>query len=133
MEGDITRVQKIVGEILLYDVTLIAYNEIGCSDTAVKQIYIKPEFYFYAPNAFTPDGNRFNNTYQISVIGAIDFEFQIFNRWGELIYQTTDQYFRWDGTYKDMQVKDDVYVYKAKVTDREKNVHTYEGTITVLR
>ena len=116
-----------------YDVTLIAYNEIGCSDTAVKQIYIKPEFYFYAPNAFTPDGNRLNNTYQVSVIGAIDFEFQIFNRWGELIYQTTDQYFRWNGTYRDMQVKDDVYVYKAKVTDREKNVYTYEGTITVLR
>src|SRR5690606_10841639 len=69
-----------------YDITLIAYNEIGCSDTAVRQIYIKPEYYFYAPNAFTPNGNRQNNTYGVSVIGAIDFEFQIFNRWGELIY-----------------------------------------------
>lgn len=116
-----------------YDVTLIAYNQIGCADTAVKQVYIKPEFYFYAPNAFTPDGGRLNNEYSVSVIGAIDFEFQIFNRWGELIYSTTDQYFRWDGTYKDFQVQDGVVVWKAKVIDREEMVHTFNGTITILR
>lgn len=116
-----------------YDVTLIAYNEIGCSDTAVRQVYIKPEFYFYAPNAFTPDGNRLNSNYSVSVIGAIDFRFQIFNRWGELIYETTDQYFRWDGTYKNIKVKDDVYVWKARVVDREENIHVYDGTITVLK
>lgn len=116
-----------------YNVTLIAYNEIGCTDTAYGQVYIKPEFYFYAPNAFTPDGNRLNNEYQVSVIGAIDFEFQIFNRWGELIYSTTDQYFRWDGTYKNYPVQDGVLVWKAKVVDREENIHTYSGTITVLR
>ncbi|MEX1001071.1 MAG: choice-of-anchor L domain-containing protein [Crocinitomicaceae bacterium] len=116
-----------------YDVTLIAYNEIGCTDTTVKQIYIKPEFYFYAPNAFTPDGDRFNNTYGVSVIGAIEFEFQIFNRWGELIYQTTDPYFQWNGTYRDFRVQDEVFVYKAKVVDREEIPHQYEGTITVLR
>jgi gliding motility-associated-like protein len=116
-----------------YNVTLIAYNEIGCADTAYKQIYIKPEFYFYAPNAFTPDGNRFNNEYSVSVIGAIDFEFQIFNRWGELIYSTTDQYFRWDGSYKDLLVQDGVVVWKSKVVDREENMHTFEGMITILR
>ncbi|MEO9532384.1 MAG: choice-of-anchor L domain-containing protein [Crocinitomicaceae bacterium] len=116
-----------------YEVTLIAYNEIGCSDTAVKPIYIKPEFYFYAPNAFTPDGNRLNNTYGISVIGAIDFEFQIFNRWGELIYQTTDRYFKWDGTYLDLPVQDGVLVYKARVVDREEQIHEFTGSIVIIR
>jgi len=116
-----------------YDVTLIAYNEIGCTDTAVKRVYIKPEFYFYAPNAFTPDGNRFNNSYEVSVIGAIDFEFLIFNRWGELIYQTNDQNFQWDGSYKNIGVQDGVLVYKAKIVDRELNVHEYNGMITILR
>lgn len=116
-----------------YDVTLIAYNEIGCTDTITKPIYIKPEFYFYAPNAFTPDGNRFNNTYGVSVIGATDFLFQIYNRWGDLIYQTTDKYFQWNGDYKGYNVADDVLVYKAVVTDREENKHEYEGTITILR
>ena len=116
-----------------YTVTLIAYNEIGCADTVSKPIYIKPEFYFYAPNAFTPDGNRFNNTYGISVIGAIDFEFLIFNRWGELIYQTTDQNFGWDGSYNGILAPDGVYVYKAKVRDREYKVHDFKGMITLLR
>ncbi len=116
-----------------YEITLIAYNEIGCSDTVSKWLYIKPEFYFYAPNAFTPDGGRFNNLYEVSVIGAVQFEFQIFNRWGELIYQTTDQYFKWDGTYNGHLVPDDVVVYKVKITDREYIVHHYEGMITILR
>ncbi|MCB9224661.1 MAG: choice-of-anchor L domain-containing protein [Crocinitomicaceae bacterium] len=116
-----------------YDVTLIAYNEIGCSDTIVKQIYVKPEYYFYAPNAFTPNGNRQNEFYSVSVIGAVAFEFQIFNRWGELIYQTTDQYFQWDGTYMNYKAQDGVYVWKAKVVDRELQYHTYEGFVTILR
>ncbi|OIQ36964.1 MAG: hypothetical protein BM555_01710 [Crocinitomix sp. MedPE-SWsnd] len=116
-----------------YNVTLIAYNEIGCTDTVTKPIYIKPEFYFYAPNAFTPDGNRQNSTYGVSVIGATDFEFMIFNRWGDLIYQTTDQYFKWDGNYKDFLIPDGVMVYKAKIVDREGNIHDYTGHITILR
>lgn len=116
-----------------YNVTLIAYNEIGCSDTAIKQIYIKPEYYFYAPNAFTPNGDRHNNNYEVSVIGAVDFRFQIFNRWGELIYHTTDQYFQWDGYYKDMPVQDGVLVWKARVIDRELIYHEYSGTIVILR
>jgi hypothetical protein len=43
-----------------HDVELVAINEIGCTDTVVKTIYIKPEFYFYAPNTFTPDADEFN-------------------------------------------------------------------------
>lgn len=116
-----------------YEITLIAYNEIGCSDTVKKPLYIKPEFYFYAPNSFTADDGRFNNTYSISLIGGIAFEFQIFNRWGEMIYQTTDQYFKWDGSYNGFDVPDNVVVYRAKITDREKIVHEYEGMITIIR
>jgi len=116
-----------------YEITLIAYNEIGCSDTVTKPLYVKPEFYVYAPNAFTPDDGRFNNVYSVSVIGAIQFEFQIFNRWGEMIYATSDQYFSWDGTYNGHLVSDNVLVYRMTVTDRQYEVHEYEGTITLLR
>ncbi|MBK8927453.1 MAG: choice-of-anchor L domain-containing protein [Crocinitomicaceae bacterium] len=116
-----------------YDVTLIAYNEIGCTDTVTKPIYIKPEFYFYAPNSFTPNADRFNNYYEVSVIGATDFLFQIYDRWGNLIYETTDQYFRWDGTYNNQVAFDGVFVYKARVVDRELMPHEYVGHITVLR
>lgn len=116
-----------------YDVQLIAINEIGCTDTLNRTIYIRPEFYFYAPNAFTPDNDRFNNTYSISAIGVKEFDFMIFNRWGELIYQTSDIYFEWDGTYKGQLVPDEALVYRTKVTDLEGFVHQYFGTITILK
>ena len=116
-----------------YNVTLIAYNEIGCADTAIQRIYIKPEYYFYAPNAFTPNGDRHNNTYGVEVIGATDFKFQIFNRWGELIYYTTDQYFQWDATYLNIPIQDGVVVWKAVVVDRENIYHEYSGSIVILR
>jgi len=116
-----------------HDVQLIAINEIGCRDTTTRTIYIKPEFYFYAPNAFTPDDDIYNKTYSISVIGATKFDFMIFNRWGDLIYQTSDVYFEWDGTYKGHIVPDEALVYRTKVTDKEGVVHEYFGTIVVLR
>lgn len=116
-----------------YDVTLIAYNEIGCTDTITKPIKIKPEFYFYAPNAFTPDDGRFNNFYEVSIIGEKSFEFSIFNRWGELIYTTTNPYFKWDATYKGSIIPDDVVVYRVEIMDQDNIIHSYEGTITILR
>lgn len=116
-----------------YDVTLIAYNEIGCSDTVTKPVYIHPEYYFYAPNAFTPDGDKYNDFYRVATIGVTEFEFSIFNRWGELIYQTNNPYFRWNGTYQDRPIMDNVMVYKARTKDTAGNVHNYTGIITLLR
>lgn len=116
-----------------HEVELVAINEIGCTDTISKTIYIKPEFYFYAPNTFTPDADRFNSTYKVSVIGAKEFEFMIFNRWGELIYQTTDIYFEWNGSYKGLPSPDGSYVYRTKVTDKEGYIHHHFGTINLLR
>jgi gliding motility-associated-like protein len=116
-----------------HDVELVAINDIGCTDTVVKTIYIKPEFYFYAPNTFTPDADEFNPVYKVSVIGAKAFDFMIFNRWGDLIYQTDDIYFEWDGTYKGHQSPDGSYVYRVKVTDKEGYIHHHFGTINLLR
>lgn len=116
-----------------HDVELVAINEIGCTDTVVKTIYIKPEFYFYAPNTFTPDADEFNPVYKVSVIGAKAFDFMIFNRWGDLIYQTDDIYFEWDGTYRGNQSPDGSYVYRVKVTDKEGYIHHHFGTINLLR
>ncbi len=114
-------------------VELVAINEIGCTDTLRRMVYIKPEFYVYIPNTFTPDGDRFNNTFKASTIGAVKMEFYIFNRWGDLIYSTTDIYFEWDGTYNGEAISDNTLVYKAKITDKEGVPHEYYGTINLLK
>ena len=116
-----------------HEVRLVAINEIGCTDTLRKTIYIKPEYYFYAPNAFTPDSDPLNSVYKVSVIGAKAFDFMIFNRWGDLIYQTSDIYFEWNGTYMGNNSPDGAYVYRVKITDKEGYIHHHFGTINLLR
>ncbi|UKN01138.1 gliding motility-associated C-terminal domain-containing protein [Paracrocinitomix mangrovi] len=116
-----------------YIITLIATNYLGCTDTTVKSIFIKPEFYFYAPNAFTPNGDLYNNTYSVSVIGAASLEFYIFNRWGEQVYFSDNPYFQWDGTYNNVLVEDGVYVYKCKIIADDGSSYLLNGHINVLK
>jgi gliding motility-associated-like protein len=116
-----------------YTVTLIATNEMGCVDTISKPMSILHEYWFYAPNAFTPDGNELNNSYAVSVIGAVEFDFQIFNRWGELIFESQDPDFKWDGTYNGNYIQDGVFVYVATVLDENGEKHEYSGHISLLK
>jgi len=116
-----------------YEVQLIAISEIGCTDTMRRTIFIKPEFYFYAPNAFTPDNDRYNNEYRVSVIGATQFHFLIYNRWGELIFESYDPEFSWDGRYGGEKVPDDVYIFKCQVEDKVGYRQEFQGMITVLK
>jgi gliding motility-associated-like protein len=116
-----------------YDVMLIAMDDKGCLDTVVKVIEIKEEFYLYVPNAFTPDGNRFNNTFTVSAIGVVDFDIKIFNRWGELVYSSSDVDFEWDGVYNGSLVQDGTYIWKIYYRSINGDEDMITGHVTVLR
>lgn len=96
-----------------YLVTLIATDEKGCKDTIQKYITIIEAHYIYVPNTFTPqDGDRFNGTFSASVYGIAELKVQIFNRWGQLVFQSSDPRFEWDGTYQGKICQDGTYTYK---------------------
>lgn len=116
-----------------YEVLLIAEDEKGCIDSIVKTIEIKNEFYLYIPNAFTPDGNRFNNTFKISSIGIEVFQILIYNRWGELLFSSQDPNFEWDGIYANKLVPDGIYVWKIEYESINEDVGTITGHVTVMR
>ncbi|MFD1553834.1 choice-of-anchor L domain-containing protein [Putridiphycobacter roseus] len=116
-----------------YQVVLVAASEAGCLDTFARQIYIKPEFYFYAPNVFTPDNDRFNKVYKVSLIGSTAFHFVLYNRWGEIVFESFDPDFSWDGRYAGELVKDDTYVYRCFITDLEGKKTIHDGFVTVLK
>lgn len=116
-----------------YLVTLIATNELGCKDTVVKPISIQEEYWVYVPNTFTPDNNRFNNTFSISTINIKWIDLKIYNRWGELIYQTHDVDFEWDGTYKGKDVMDGIYVWKLSYTTNSGIEDKMVGHIGIIR
>lgn len=119
-----------------YIVTLIAENaDNGCSDTISKVIEVKPEFFFYVPNAFTPDGDEFNNTFHAVGVGVAEhsYSMQIFNRWGEQIFETNTVLGEWDGTYKGRLVEPGIYTYKIIVYNLRDEVKQIYGHVNLLR
>lgn len=85
-----------------YTVTLVVTDEFGCADTASYVISFDPDFVFYIPNSFTPDGDGINQTFLPVFSGGIDaanYQMLIFNRWGEIIFESQDPKVGWDATF----------------------------------
>jgi gliding motility-associated-like protein len=116
-----------------YYVTLVAWDAKGCVDTITKPITILEEFYIYIPNAFIPDKDRINNFFSGSFIGVKWIKIEIFNRWGELIYFSEDQNFKWDGTYQGKRVPDGVYTWKLTYKPNRSMEELMTGHVNVLR
>lgn len=98
-----------------YYIRLVALNEFGCSDTAVGKITRLTGNFVYVPNAFTPDGSSANNTFFPVFFrpeNIKDLKLEIFNRWGELIFKSTNPLDYWDGTYNGKMAPDGIYVWK---------------------
>ena len=73
-----------------YDIKLFVANEFGCTDSITKQVIIHPNFELYIPDAFTPDGDRINDTFGCKGYGIATFTISILNRWGELVFNSND-------------------------------------------
>lgn len=94
-----------------YMVTQLVTNRYGCTSQRSKLVKILPEFRFWIPNTFTPDGNGLNDIYMPIGIGLLEYSFDIYNRWGEKVFSTNDPKTGWDGTFKGKPSKEDVYVW----------------------
>jgi len=117
----------------LYYITLIAYDEKGCTDTIVKPINIEEEWYIYVPNTFTPDGDRLNNEFFVSTVGIDRLEVDIYNRWGEKIFTSKDLNFIWDGTYEGLYVPDGTYTYSIQFVTNSGRDRALKGHVNVLK
>jgi len=123
----------------LYDGThypaQIVTNEWGCKDTAYNKLYIEP-FTLFIPNTFTPDGDEFNNTFSaISDFYIYEWHMKIYNRWGQVLFETYDISEGWDGTYKGNLVQDGTYGYTIEYRTCEplNPDHFITGHINMLR
>ncbi len=116
-----------------YYITLIAYDENGCTDTIVKPINIEEEWYIYVPNTFTPDGDRLNNELFVSTVGIDRLEVDIYNRWGEKIFTSKDLNFIWDGTYEGLYVPDGTYTYSIQFVTNSGRDRALKGHVNVLK
>ena len=120
-----------------YDVQLIAYSPLGCIDIAYATIQLTEEVIFYVPNTFTPDDDDYNPTFQpvfSSGYDPYDFTLLIFNRWGEIIFESHNADIGWDGTYGGTFAQDGIYTWKIEfktTTSDERKVVV--GHVNMLR
>jgi gliding motility-associated-like protein len=105
-------------------VTLYAYSPAGCMDSITGIINYVEEAIYYVPNSFTPDQNEFNETWGPVFTEGFDpfnFDLYVFNRWGELVWESHDANVRWDGTYgaNAMRCPDGIYTWKITFKPKE--------------
>jgi gliding motility-associated-like protein len=119
-----------------YQVCLTAYDLNGCNNTHCETVIIDDVFLIYVPNAFTPTGDGINDVFIPIINGIIpeSYQFMIFNRWGELIFETNNPQKGWDGTHKGLNSQQDVYVWKIIVKDAVSGKkRDFKGHVTLLR
>jgi gliding motility-associated-like protein len=126
----------------IFPITLIATSEFGCSDTATSQVITNSNIEF--PTAFTPnpngasggkyDANSLDNDVFFPYLkGAKEYHLEIFNRWGELVFESNDYSYGWDGYYKGKICQSDVYVWKLNMTFKNGKSKLMTGDVTLLR
>jgi gliding motility-associated-like protein len=119
-----------------YDVMLITTSEFGCVDTSEQIIIVLPEVILYAPNSFTPDDDEHNQDWGIHIEGIdiYNFSLLIYNRWGEVIWESKDPSAKWDGTFNGQIVPQGTYVWTIDAKDTiNDNKYQYTGYINVIR
>ncbi|MEW6469737.1 MAG: PKD domain-containing protein [Bacteroidota bacterium] len=119
-----------------YRASLVVINASGCSDTMVQEITVNPEFTFYMPNAFTPNGDGINELFSGTGMGIVEYEITVFNKKGVPVFYSDDIDKKWDGNdiYSENQpVPDGVYAWVVNVTDAFGKKHKYMGHVNVIR
>lgn len=120
-----------------YTVTLIVTSSNGCVDQASLIITIKDNKIIYVPNAFTPDGDEFNNVFAPVVTAGYDtqnYSFTIFNRWGETLFESHDVNRGWDGTYRGKLVPAGIYTWTIRIKNLDDDRYeVFNGHLNMMR
>ncbi|MEI7594112.1 MAG: choice-of-anchor L domain-containing protein [Bacteroidota bacterium] len=123
-------------EIGYYDVWLYVSTEYGCRDSISKQIFLREDYTFYIPNAFTPNDDGKNELWGPQGMG-VDLEkysMQIFSRWGQLIFQTNDFGKLWDGRDTNGAIcQQGVYSWIINAKEADGVTHKYVGHVTLIK
>ncbi len=121
-----------------FSVTVV--DSLGCEASDALQIFVKKDFRYYIPNAFSPDNNGINDHF--TIFGGDELvrilEFQIFDRWGEPVFTyfnfpPNDPTFGWDGTYRGQRMNPAVFVYYAVLEFIDGSTLLVEGGVHLMR
>lgn len=114
--------------------TLVGLNKYGCSDTATVTIKVNYESTSILPSVFSPNGDGLNDFFGVEGLKYDKISsFQVFNRWGELVYDRPFDNKGWDGTFEGNPVEQGTYFYRIVLTLPDGKMKFFKGDITLVR
>ncbi|HTD92438.1 MAG TPA: gliding motility-associated C-terminal domain-containing protein [Chitinophagaceae bacterium] len=117
-----------------YIVRLSVSDNTGCKDTAYRVLKVEDNCYIAVPSAFTPNGDGLNDyLYPVNAFKATNLSFRIYNRWGDMIWETRDWTRKWDGTVKGVPQATGVFVWMLDYTDAANKRVSLRGTTVLIR
>jgi gliding motility-associated-like protein len=117
-----------------YEVTIYGDGcEVKTPVNVVVQEFICGDIYIFVPNAFTPNGDGQNDVLYVRGQHLTEVNLKIFDRWGELVFETTDQSIGWDGTYRGEPVDPDVFKYHLTAVCFDGQESLIKGNISLLK
>lgn len=96
-------------------------------------VEVNPSLYLYIPNAFTPNEDGLNDSFGALGYGVKDYHLVIYNRWGQLIFESDRQDYQWDGTYHGYKAPIGSYVYSIDSTGYYHDSFHKEGTVSIVK
>ena len=125
-------VSHIFNETRQYQTCLQAINEYGCRDTTCQGLQARVVPLLDVPNAFTPNGDGINDKVFVRGFGIAKMTWRIYNRWGTVVFQTSNRLEGWDGSYNGVRQPKEVYHYVLDVEFADGKKHQKKGDITLL-
>jgi len=119
-----------------YTIKLVATNTgLGCSDSLSKQLRVFDNCFIAVPSAFTPNGDGLNDfLYPNNALKAINLEFKVFNRWGQIVFESRNWQEKWNGKIGGIPQATGVYVWFLRYTHSDTGKKVFEkGTTTLIR
>lgn len=110
----------------------VTYNK-NCKVKASMTVIVENNLPVFIPNAFSPNGDGNNDVFQIYGQGIKTLDLMIYNRWGELVFETNNQFEGWDGSYKGVMQQPAVFTYYARIRFLDDKVIEKRGSVTLVR
>jgi len=120
-----------------YNVSLLVESQYGCLDSTTQLIQVKGDVLYYVPNAFTPDGDEHNNMFSPVFTSGFtpgSYQFDVYNRWGEMIFSSQNPQIGWDGYYNFVKCSEGMYAYTIKfVVSSSNELRSITGHVNLLK
>jgi len=116
-----------------FQVCLTAYNQLDCPRVFCRTVDAAINPLVDVPAAFTPQSGDVNSIIQVKGFGIVKLKWEIWNRWGQKVFETSDQSLGWDGKFKGVLQPMDVYMYTLSVEFFDGRTLNKKGDITLIR